>query len=337
MTDKSLKYLNALLVVTTVYLGANLVYKFISPRFEDSSHPAVATPPGSTPVVRSHRPLSHYQPIIDRNLLNTRSSDAAKFDKIHIAALKKTDLKLKLLGTVTVDSDRRYAVIEEASSRQQQLFQEGSAVQKAVIKRIFRGKVVLRVNGHDEILEVARDRHTITTSEAGFIPDAEERRTALMDAVSRGHREKIELLIAQGTNVNARDSNGITPLMLAARSGHSEIVQYLIARGADVHMKDNLGNTPLIDLAGYASEFALEVIEILIAEGASVQAKNIYSTTALMNAVRNGQSAVVELLLKEGADVDARSKTGQTALKLAADSLRKDVVAVLTDYGAMQQ
>jgi ankyrin repeat protein len=56
-----------------------------------------------------------------------------------------------------------------------------------------------------------------------------------------------------------------------------------------------------------------------------------------MNAVRNGQSAVVELLLKEGADVDARSKTGQTALKLAADSLRKDVVAVLTDYGAMQQ
>lgn len=337
MTDKSLKWLNAILVVTTVYLGANLVYKLLAPRFEDSTIPAVAAPSGSTLVVRPDRPLSYYRPIIDRNLLNTRSGGTTEIDQIDITALKKTDLKLKLLGTVTVDSERRYAVIEETPGGQQQLFHEDSAVQNAVIKRIFREKVVLRVNGHDEILEVATNRHTKKISDSGFRSDAEDRRRALIDAVSQGNREKIELLIAQGADVNARDGNGNTPLMLAARSGHSEIVQFLIARGADVHLKDNLGNTPLIDTARYASEFALKVIEILLAEGANVQAKNIYSNTALINAVRSGRSDVVELLVKEGADVDARSKTGQTALKLAADALRKDVIEVLTEYGAMRQ
>ena len=92
-----------------------------------------------------------------------------------------------------------------------------------------------------------------------------------------------------------------------------------------------------IDTARYAGETTLNVIEILIAEGANVQAKNIYNNTALMNAVRSGQTDVVELLVREGADINARARNGQTALKLAADSLRKDVVAVLTDYGAMLQ
>jgi hypothetical protein len=337
MTDKSLNCLNALLVVATVYLGASLVYKLLVPRIEGSSSPTAADPSWSTAAVRPKRPLSYYRPIIDRNLLNTRPVDTEEFDKIRIAALKKTGLKLKLLGTVTVDGDRRYAVIEESPERRQQLFNEGSAVQNAVIKRIFRGKVVLRVNGHDEILAVATKRYPKKVSDAGVRPDAEDRSRALIDAVSKGNREKIELLIAQGADVNARDSSGNTPLMLAARSGHSEIVQFLIARGADVHMKDNLGNTPLIDSARYASEFALKVIEILIAEGADVQAKNKNSNTALINAVRSGRSDVVELLVKEGADVNAKSKTGQTALKLAADSLRKDVIEVLTEHGAMKR
>ena len=337
MTDESLKCLNALLVVTTVYLGASLVYKLMPSRIEDSFKPTAAAPSWSTPAVRPNRPLSYYQPIIDRNLLNTRPGDAAEFDKIHIAALKKTGLKLKLRGTVTVDGDRRYAVIEESPGHRQRLFHQGSAVQNAVIRRIFREKVVLRVNGQDEILEAATNRYTEKVEDAGFRSDAEDRRRALIDAVSSGNREKIELLIAQGADVNARDSNGNTPLMLAARSGHSEIVQFLIDRGADVHLKDNLGNTPLIDTAGYASEFALKVIEILIAEGADVQAKNKNSNTALINAARSGRSDVVELLVKEGADVNAESKTGQTALKLASDTLRKDVIEVLTEHGAMRR
>ena len=144
MTDKSLKCLNALLVVTTVYLGAGLVYRLTSFRFEDASISAINALSGPTPPARPHRPLSYYQPIIDRDLLNTTSPGNAVSDRIDITALKKTDLNLKLLGTVTVDGDRRYAVIEKISGSHQQLYHEGGKVQNAVIKRILRGKVYRR-------------------------------------------------------------------------------------------------------------------------------------------------------------------------------------------------
>ena len=336
MTDKRLKWLNALLVVTAVYLCARSVYNLISPRFDNPSLAAPTAPAEPTPQARPARSISHYLPIIDRNLLNTNPIKAPKPGGLDIAALKKTDLGLKLLGTVTIDSDQRYAVIEEISRRQQQLFQEGSAVQNAVIKRIFREKVVLRVNGHDKILEISKDPSIIISGDTKPDIENESRRTALMDAVDQGSMDKIGLLIARGADVNALDSYSNTALMIAARSGNSDIVRLLIDSGADVNQKDHLGNTPLIDSARYASEFAHSVIEILIAEGADVQAKNKYGSTALMNAVRSGQSDVVELLLIEGAAVDARSKNGQTAFKLAADTLRKDLMAVLMGYGAIK-
>jgi hypothetical protein len=337
MTDRHFKLLNLLLLVATVLLGVNLFYTLEARHLDDTLLSATNAWDGSTPSHRSDQPLSYYQPIIDRNLFKTKAGETTSPKKRDIAALKKTALKLKLLGTATGEGGLPYAVIEDTEKRKQQLYREGSDIVNATIKRILREKVVLRVNNRNEVLEIEKDRHAILTEDADVSADIEERRTALLDASNRGLKKKVALLIAQGADVNARDINGNTPLMKAARSGHSEIVELLIASGADVNLKDNLGNTPLIDSARYASEFALKVIEILIAEGANIQAQNRYSTTALMNAVRSGRSEVVELLLKEGADVNVKSKNGQTALKLAADSLRKDVINVLEDYGARQQ
>jgi ankyrin repeat protein len=336
MTDKRLKWLNALLLVTAVYLGAKSGYNLISSRLDDLYIPSALVQSEPTSAIKPDRPLSYYRPIIDRNLMNTTPPETTIPDRTTTDKMRKTDLKLKLLGTVAVSGDRRYAVIEETATGQQKLYREGTAAQNAVIKHILREKVVLRVNGRDEILEVDESRLILEIGEAKSDSDNATDRTALMEAVNQGRIEKIELLIAQGEDVDARDSYGNTALILAARSGRSEIVRLLLDNGAEVHQKDNVGNTPLIDSARYASESAIDVIRILISKGADVQAENIYSNTALMNAVRSGQIEVVELLLREGADINARSKTGQTPLKLATDSLRKDVIAILTDYGAMQ-
>jgi len=337
MNDKYFKLLNLILLTAAVLLGVNLIYKLASTRFEYGPLTGANSLKISPPTDRLNPPPSYCQAIIDRNFLNTRAGETTALKKINTATPKKTDIQLKLLGTVTGGSDRPYAVIEEVENQEQRLYREGNTVQNATIKRILRGKVVLRVNDRDEILKVEKIRHAIITAEAGVNANIEDRQTALMDASNRGLLEKAELLIAQGADVNTQDIHGNTPLMIAVRSGHSEVVQFLISNGADVDLRNNLGNTPLIDSARSGSEFALNVIEILIAEGASVQAKNMYRTTALMNAIRGGQNEVVELLLKEGADVNAESKTGQTALKLAADSLRKDVIEVLREHGARVQ
>ena len=42
-----------------------------------------------------------------------------------------------------------------------------------------------------------------------------------------GHQETVELLIAKGANVNAKNKNGFTPLDAASQKGYEPIVELL--------------------------------------------------------------------------------------------------------------
>ena len=70
-------------------------------------------------------------------------------------------------------------------------------------------------------------------------------RTPLDMAILREHTEIAELLIAKGTDVNAKSNRGYTPLHEASKNEKTEILELLIAKGADVNAKDDDGDTPL--------------------------------------------------------------------------------------------
>jgi ankyrin repeat protein len=64
-------------------------------------------------------------------------------------------------------------------------------------------------------------------------------------ATNNVRREIVELLIANGADVNAMDSMaGMTPLHRATLDGYKEIAEEFIANGADVNAKDNNNETP---------------------------------------------------------------------------------------------
>jgi CubicO group peptidase (beta-lactamase class C family) len=58
-------------------------------------------------------------------------------------------------------------------------------------------------------------------------------RTQLHNAVYEGDKEKIELLLSNGADINATTIAGLTPLHLAKIAGYKDIVEWLISKGAD--------------------------------------------------------------------------------------------------------
>lgn len=72
--------------------------------------------------------------------------------------LEKTSLKLTLWGTVTgQDKQDAWAVIEDIKKQQQDLYRVNDNIQGATIKSILRNKVILTMNGKDQILDVNAD------------------------------------------------------------------------------------------------------------------------------------------------------------------------------------
>jgi len=102
--------------------------------------------------------------------------------------------------------------------------------------------------------------------------------TALAKASFSGKKDLAEALIKAGSDVNATDDYGVTPLHGTARMGYPEIAALLIANKADVNAKTKSGQSVL----SYAAEFGqLEVVKLLLDKGADTTIKDNGGKTAL--------------------------------------------------------
>jgi ankyrin repeat protein len=168
----------------------------------------------------------------------------------------------------------------------------------------------------------------------------------LQAAAANGHKGVAELLITNGTNVNAKTLyNGNTSLHSAAVNGQKELVELLIANGADVNARDTADETPLCLAMFWCREggnlnSAKNVAEVLIDSGADVNAKNRAGFTPLHYAAAWGTKEIVELLILAGADINAKSYEGDTPLNTACRYRRKTkggVIDLLHKHGAVRR
>ncbi|MHC4679204.1 MAG: ankyrin repeat domain-containing protein [Planctomycetota bacterium] len=147
-----------------------------------------------------------------------------------------------------------------------------------------------------------------------------------------GSLGKLRSFVQAGTDVDAKDEDGRTPLLRAIVSKHVDAVKFLIEAGADVNRRDEQGYVPLVHaLWGLDSD----MVKLLLDKGADVHAKDTSGYTPLHWAVMMGSRQLTELVLEAGADAKTESTTGETPLDLARQG-GPEIVELLKKHGAKE-
>jgi len=157
MPQRFLTLFNLLALAVIIFIAVNLFYLITTAHLRgvDIQKSALS----QVPDVKEHGkfPLGYYRAIIDRDIFGSGEEVLQETGGEDFDDLEPTSLNVALLGTVVGGKQYAFAVIEEVKKRKQGLYKVGDSVQGATLKRILRGKVVLRVNDKDEILTMEEE------------------------------------------------------------------------------------------------------------------------------------------------------------------------------------
>ena len=183
-----------------------------------------------------------------------------------------------------------------------------------------------------------------------MFPDSQVR--AFAKAAGDGNIKKIEQLVKGGVSINARGTQGATPLFWAMRDidGFNKILEFggdpnvVYADGNSVMLAavalkdrrilkaalehggnpnlvagDSTGRTPIFD----AMNEGVDVVDLLLKHGANINAKDSFESTPVLTAAKLLNFEMVHHLLEQGADYNLRDKNGYDLAKQVATTVGK--------------
>ena len=96
-------------------------------------------------------------------------------------------------------------------------------------------------------------------------------------------------------------------------TAHEDIVELLVAKGADVNAKDYKGQTVFMQIAWGGGLHT--TMDFLISNEADINAKDNGGHTAFMWAALKGDKATMEYLISKGADVSLNKDISDSIIK----------------------
>lgn len=284
--------------------------------------------------------------------------------------------------TLSIDGDWRRVLEFEVEST----YRYGAVVDhisphgfSAVGNIITRGFVLVTVNGQNVVLWPFKDIMALLFGSASphrlaFIPGSSYFKiltsnkalwnVALMHACQRGDVFSVQMLLANGADVNyvAHECGSNTPLHVAVSALHFNIVSYMLQHGAKVKMIGEFGRSALHMLGSPCtmpasvntlhdvtkaltvtpaplsdSDKAVLIVKKLLDHGAPIDTVDIYGNNPVMLLAERGYLGAIDAILEVNCNIDLDTRNwqrGMSALALAAKSDRAVVVEGLLNYGA---
>lgn len=241
--NRYITLINILLLTFGAFCGVKAFYRILTEQLDyDPRYRAVSRRPAPSREDRASKPSSYYDTIVERDLFNTAKGDVEEEEQIDVEALKQTELKLKLLGTVTGEGRDAYAVIKEQTERQENLYRTGDTIQRAILKMILRRKVILSVDGRDEVLEIEEATSSAGPRERPRAPTRSSSRTSARSENRTLRRSQIEAAVEdvsglmQSVNIRPNIEDGEPNGLLLTKVVRNSIFSKMGLRRGDVIM-----------------------------------------------------------------------------------------------------
>ncbi len=184
----------------------------------------------------------------------------------------------------------------------------------------------------------------------------DDQTTRLLFAASRGDTATIALMCDQGFDPNSADYDNRTALMVAGMKGNTDVVRLLLQYNvrsryascessrecwhysprfpilqADPNMIDMHGSTALLEAVKNGNEV---IMDVLLAKGAQLCMNESLAASVLCQAVFDGDVVLLKRLLRAGIQVNAADYDKRTAAHVAAAEGNIAAIRILAAHGA---
>jgi ankyrin repeat protein len=181
--------------------------------------------------------------------------------------------------------------------------------------------------------------------------------TPLLYAARENCTDCVDVLLANGADIDLADPDGVSPLHLAIMNANWDLAKQLIDAGADVDQWDEYGAAPLFTAIGNYTRRdggrasidplnqteGVDIVHSLLEHGANPNMQlffrpanvrgstNTRGSTPLIRAANNGDREMIELLLDSGADPTIYMADRQTPIHavLAGRSGEKQAIELI--------
>ncbi|GAU87169.1 hypothetical protein RvY_00061 [Ramazzottius varieornatus] len=162
--------------------------------------------------------------------------------------------------------------------------------------------------------------------------------TVMHVAAYKNDLELIDWLLNEGSEIDARNRAGVTPMMVAVHHGYFDLVRLLASKeGSDLNAEDRFGQNLLWYCFGGTERYGQIAAFCLNTKKPVEPTSNLIGKPILVRACEKGNKArdIVELLIRSGCNVDeAAVRTGRTPLIEAARRGASGVIQLLLQEGA---